>query len=90
LAGSSEAGAGISYYKKTVDSRYALLVADDPSTPQEEEDEHSAGSQRPSGAVGFTECACCHSARSNPIQPYVGGGINVIFWNYKEGRRVRR
>jgi len=78
-----EAGAGISYYKKTVDSRYALLVADDPSTPQEEEDDILQDLSVRQVPLAFTVRVLPLGA-SNPIQPYVGGGINVIFWNYKE------
>src|SRR6187399_2046978 len=78
-----EAGAGISYYKKSVDSRYALLVADDPSTPQEEEDDILQDLSVRQVPLAFTVRVLPLGA-SNPIQPYVGGGINVIFWNYKE------
>ena len=78
-----EAGTSISYYKNTVDSRYALLVADDPNTPEEEEDEILQDLSMQQVPLSFTVRVLPLGA-TNPIQPYVGGGINVSFWSYKE------
>jgi hypothetical protein len=78
-----EAGAGISFYKKTADSRYAELVADDPLTPEVEEEDIRQDLSVRQVPLAFTVRVLPLGA-SNPVQPYVGGGINVSFWNYKE------
>ena len=78
-----EAGAGISYFKKTLDSRYAELVADDPNTPEIEEEDIRQDLGLRMAPLAFTVRVLPLGA-TNPVQPYVGGGINVNFWSYKE------
>ena len=71
-----EFGAGASFYKKTVTTEYVDFVDSD-GTPIEQE-----LSQRliPLSFTGRV----LPLGQSSPVQPYVGGGINLIFWNYSE------
>ena len=78
-----EFGAGISFAQKTLDSRYAELVADDPLTPEIEEDDIEQELKLRTTPLAFTVRVLPLGATS-PVQPYFGGGIGVIGWKYSE------
>jgi hypothetical protein len=71
-----EAGAGISFAQKTVPSVYAEFV----DTDGNEIEQDLKLRQIP---IAFTVRAL-PLGQQNPVQPYVGGGINVIRWKYTE------
>ncbi len=78
-----EFGAGISFTQKSIDSRYAELVADDPLTPEIEEDDILQELKLRTTPLAFTVRVLPLGAQ-NPVQPYFGGGIGVIGWKYTE------
>jgi hypothetical protein len=71
-----EAGAGISFAQKTVPSVYAEFIDSDGSEIEQE----IKLRQIP---IAFTVRAL-PLGQQNPVQPYIGGGINVIRWKYTE------
>jgi hypothetical protein len=71
-----EAGAGISFAQKTVPSVYAEFIDSDGS----EIDQDLKLRQVP---IAFTVRAL-PLGQQNPVQPYFGGGINVVRWKYTE------
>ena len=78
-----EAGAGLSWYKKSVPSRYAQLVADDPNTPEIEEEDIRQDLKLQIVPLAFT-VRVLPLGQTNPIQPYVGAGLGVFLWKYDE------
>lgn len=78
-----EVGAGISFTQKTLASRYADLVADDPLTPEIEEDDIEQDLKLRQTPIALTVRVLPLGA-GNPVQPYIGGGIGVIGWKYTE------
>jgi hypothetical protein len=78
-----EFGAGLSYTQKTLASSYAEFVADDPLTPEVEEDEIEQDLKLRQLPLAFTIRVLPLGA-ANPVQPYFGGGIGVISWKYSE------
>lgn len=71
-----EAGAGVSFAQKTVPSVYADFIDSDGS----EIEQDIKLRQIP---IAFTVRAL-PLGQQNPVQPYIGAGINVVRWNYTE------
>ena len=71
-----EAGAGVSYSAQTVPSFYADFV--DPDGTEVDQDLHLRTTP-----IAFT-IRVLPFGQSSAIQPYVGGGLAVINWKYRE------
>lgn len=78
-----EVGAGLSYYSKTVESVFAFYGQDDPNTIPLEDDDIAQELSLRTVPLSFTARYLPLGA-SNPVQPYVGGGLNIIIWQYRE------
>ena len=71
-----EAGAGVSYTAQTVPSFYADYV--DPDGTEVDQDLHLRITP-----IAFT-VRVLPFGQSTPIQPYVGGGLGIFNWKYRE------
>ena len=71
-----EFGAGASFYKKGVTTEYVDFVDSDGTPIQQELSQRLIPLSFTARVLPF--------GQSSPVQPYVGGGISLIFWNYSE------
>jgi hypothetical protein len=71
-----EAGVGLGYYRRTVPSVYAFLVADDRTEIEQDLRLRIVPFSATVRLLPFGRYAA--------IQPYVGGGIGVLNWRYTE------
>ena len=71
-----EAGVGVGYYQKTVNSVYANFVNTNGS---EIEQDLKLRMVPVTATIRFLPVG-----RSGPVQPYVGGGVAIINWRYSE------
>jgi len=78
-----EMGAGVSLYSKSVESRFLDYGQDDPLTIPIEDDDIAQDLKLKTIPIAFT-ARVLPFGHSNPLQPYVGGGIALISWKYSE------